>query len=255
MAISYKTSHLILGLLIAATTPLVEGAHAAPADPAGSTVPENAGAIGADLNLSPKRVVFNAATRSATVYVFNQGATSGTYSVELVDEIMRPDGSIQKMSDATADPAAATMAARLKSGRDLMLVTPHRISLAPHDSQTIRIRVHPPADGAPGEYRTHLLISALPPAATGLTADQVGSNGDSTGLSLQIIALYSLSIPLIYRQGPADVRGHIDHIAVRRRNIWRKERGVITESGPRLGLAFRRRACGVASADVRWSVS
>ena len=44
-------------------------------------------------------------------------------------------------------------------------------------------------------------------------------------------------------------------LAVRRRNIWRKERGVITESGPRLGLAFRRRACGVASADVRWSVS
>ena len=42
---------------------------------------------------------------------------------------------------------------------------------------------------------------------------------------------------------------------VRRRNIWRKVGGAVTESGPRLGLPFKRRACGAASADARWSVS
>ncbi|SUW17014.1 TonB-dependent receptor [Brevundimonas diminuta] len=43
--------------------------------------------------------------------------------------------------------------------------------------------------------------------------------------------------------------------AVRRRNIWRRFGVALTESGPRQGLAFRRRACGAASGDVRWSVS
>ncbi|QAT16183.1 conjugal transfer protein TraD [Brevundimonas diminuta] len=42
---------------------------------------------------------------------------------------------------------------------------------------------------------------------------------------------------------------------VRRRNIWRRFGVALTENGPRQGLAFRRRACGAASGDVRWSVS
>ena len=40
---------------------------------------------------------------------------------------------------------------------------------------------------------------------------------------------------------------------VRRQNIWHNLRRRLTECGPRLGLMFRRRACGVASADVRVS--
>ena len=42
---------------------------------------------------------------------------------------------------------------------------------------------------------------------------------------------------------------------VRRQNIWHIRRRKLTESGPRLGFGFRRRACGVASVDVRWSVA
>jgi hypothetical protein len=174
----------------------------------------NAGAIGADLNLSPKRVVFDASTRSATIYVFNQGLNSGVYSVELVDEVMLPDGHIEKVADAATDPAAASILPSLKSAKDLMLVTPHRVSIGPHESQTIRVRAHPPADGAAGEYRTHLLVSALPPEDSGLTAQQAAEKTDDKTLSVRIIALYSLGIPMIYRQGAADVRGRIDHLAL-----------------------------------------
>ena len=42
---------------------------------------------------------------------------------------------------------------------------------------------------------------------------------------------------------------------VRHQNIWRSSGRRLAECGPRLGLDFRRRACGVASADVRWSVA
>lgn len=203
-----------LGLLIAVTAQLgATSAVGAAADVAPAAA-VNAGAIGADLNLSPKRVVFDAATHSATVYVFNQGVTPGVYSVDLVDEVMLPDGRIEKVGDAAGDPAAAPLLARLRSARDLMLVTPRRVSIAPHESQTIRLRAHPPADGAAGEYRTHLIISALPPVDTGLTAEEVGAKGDGKSLSVRVIALYSLAIPVIYRQGAADVRGHIDHLAL-----------------------------------------
>jgi hypothetical protein len=42
---------------------------------------------------------------------------------------------------------------------------------------------------------------------------------------------------------------------VRRQNIRHNSRRRLAECGPRLGFGFRRRACGVASADARWSVA
>ncbi len=200
---------LILGLAIIAATQAMAVAHAAPLG-AGPSL--DIGALGADLNLSPKRLVLDAKTRSATVYVFNQGGTSGFYSVDLVDEIMLADGRIRKVSELQSDPSAAENIAKLKSARDLMLVTPRRIWLAPHESQTVRIRAHPPLDAAPGEYRTHLMITALPPEETGLIAEQVGASGEAKALSVRVLALYSLGIPVIYRQGPVEARGHIKNV-------------------------------------------
>jgi hypothetical protein len=42
---------------------------------------------------------------------------------------------------------------------------------------------------------------------------------------------------------------------VRRQNIRHRLRRKLAEDGPRLGLGFKRRAYGVASADVRWFVA
>ncbi len=42
--------------------------------------------------------------------------------------------------------------------------------------------------------------------------------------------------------------------AVRRQNIWRRPELRLAEGRPRLGFDVRRRACGAASVDVRWSV-
>jgi signal transduction histidine kinase len=43
--------------------------------------------------------------------------------------------------------------------------------------------------------------------------------------------------------------------SVSRQNIWRNSRRKLAECGPRLGVDVTRRACGAASADVRWSVA
>lgn len=44
-----------------------------------------------------------------------------------------------------------------------------------------------------------------------------------------------------------------DELLVRRQNIWRNSRRKLAECGLRLGVDVMRRACGVASADARWS--
>jgi hypothetical protein len=44
-------------------------------------------------------------------------------------------------------------------------------------------------------------------------------------------------------------------LCVRRQDIWRRWGRKLAESGPRLGVDVRRRACGAASADIRGSVA
>jgi P pilus assembly chaperone PapD len=157
--------------------------------------------VGADLNISPRRVTFDANERSASVYVFNQGDAQATYTVELIDRVMRPDGQIVAASDALDIAAPRSAAAFIQH-------TPRRVTLQPRESQVIRLRLRPPATGESGEYRTHLTVTALPPEDAGFTAAQA-ARAESGEVSLQVIALFSISIPLIVREGVIDVRTEI----------------------------------------------
>jgi predicted metallo-beta-lactamase superfamily hydrolase len=69
--------------------------------------------------------------------------------------------------------------------------------------------------------------------------------------------LKQLKLPTVLREYEKVARecaqGGIDHPLVRRQNIWRNLRCRLAECGPRLGVDVKRRVCGVASADVRWS--
>jgi P pilus assembly chaperone PapD len=158
--------------------------------------------VGANLNVSPNRVVFAPNMRSATVLVFNTGTEPATYNISLVDRVMTPQGAIVAAEDAPKDLAAAAALAKLKSAKEMIVFTPHRVVLAPGENQTIRIIVLRPEALADGDYRTHLTITAVPPPDTGLTAEQAANQAAKT-LGIRLTALFSLSIPLIVRQGPA----------------------------------------------------
>ena len=155
--------------------------------------------VGADLNISPKRVVFGPGERSATVYVFNQGDEAATYTVELVDQVMLPDGRIA--------PAAEVPDAAVASAADLVPHTPRRITLQPRESQAIRLRARPAGDGT-SERRSHLTVTALPPETSGFTAEQAAGGADGE-VALRVIALFSISIPVIVRDEAADARAAI----------------------------------------------
>ena len=161
--------------------------------------------VGADLNISPRRVTFDETERSASVYVFNQGDTAATYTVELVDRAMQSDGQIVLASDAPAGILG-------QSASEFIQYTPRRVTLQPRESQVIRIRVRPPASGAAHEYRTHLTVTALPPENTGFTVDQAAAPG-ADEVSLQVVALFSVSIPLIIREGAIDARAAIERVS------------------------------------------
>jgi len=165
--------------------------------------------VGADANISPKRVVFDGGDRAATVFVFNQGGAPATYGVETVDRIMRSDGQIVALADLSATDRAAAET-EMRSAQAMVQFTPRRVTLQPGQSQAIRVRALRPGGLGEGEYRTHLTVTAVPPEDAGLTAEQA-LNPASGELGVRVTALFSLSIPVIVRSGRADVRAAVEN--------------------------------------------
>ncbi len=188
-------SALVLGANAYPTSLALAADSAAPAPPVASQ-----GA--ANLNISPRRVIFEGAKRNEAVYVFNQGNAAVTVDVTLVDNVMLPSGEIvpaDKVSEKGAE--AVAIAGKLHSAHSLILATPSRLTLPPGKGKTIRIRADiPDASAGASEYRTHLVVTSLPSADMGLTAEAAASAQPGV-LSMRIQALFGLSIPLIVRSG------------------------------------------------------
>ena len=167
--------------------------------------------VGANLNISPKRLTFDRSGKSATIYIFNQGQAAATFDVTLVDRIMTPAGQITPLAEALTEPELTEIAGRLKSAQPMLLATPRRVTLAPGKGQTIRVRVNPGAGAqAPGEYRTHLTVTTIPPRDIGLTAEQA-ADPNSSELKFIVHSVFGISVPVIVRLGETDVRGAIEN--------------------------------------------
>ncbi|MGE5501588.1 MAG: hypothetical protein ACM3W4_06655 [Ignavibacteriales bacterium] len=213
---AHKRAWKLAAALAAAALALGSGAASAQdadaqAAPAAAT-PEPVTRVGANLNISPKRLTFDKAGKSATVYIFNQGSAPAAVDIDLIDRVMQPDGQIVAAEDAAQKPATKPLADKLQSAKPLLIATPRRAVLGPGKGQTIRIRVMPgpAATAAKGEYRTHLTVTTIPPKGLGLTADEAA--GVKPGeLSFTVYSVFGISIPVIVRLGAADVRAAIDN--------------------------------------------
>ena len=174
--------------------------------------------IAANININPKRITFDRAGKSATISIFNQGNAEGAFDVEFIDRIMLPDGQIVPVSDAAAKPELKSTLDRLKSAKAMVVVTPRRIKVAANAGQAIRVRAMATADTPPGEYRTHLTVTGIPPADVGLTAEDAASQKEGQ-LSFRVNSVLGISIPVILRVGPVDVRAGIENVAISYENL------------------------------------
>lgn len=175
-----------------------------PAVAQSAPAPAAAASVGAaNINITPRRVIFDRNKRTEAVYLFNQGNAAITVDIALVDNAMLPSGEIVPLSRiAEKGPDAAAVAARVKSAKPMLLAAPSRLVLGPGQGKTVRVRAQLP-DEAQGEYRTHLTVTSVPPPDTGLTAEQAAA-AQRGELVLRIQSIFGLSIPLIVRPGATD---------------------------------------------------
>jgi hypothetical protein len=162
------------------------------------TAPASAG-VG-DLLVAPTRLVLNGG-RSAEIILNNIGDEPATYRISAEFRRMKADGSLEEVTD----PNDAE-----KTASDMIIFAPRRVTLAPHEPQSIRIAARPPAGLADGEYRVHLLFRAIPPA----TPVEQPASAPSKGVSFKLIPVYGVTIPVIVRLGNLNVEASISDVHV-----------------------------------------
>jgi hypothetical protein len=140
-----------------------------------------------DLLVAPTRIVLDG-RKGAEVILNNIGDEPATYRVSVEFRRMTEDGMLE---DVTA-PSAAD-----KAAEDMIVYAPRRVTLAPHEPQSIRIAARPPQGLADGEYRVHLLFRAIPPAIPVAPA----SGEPVKGVHFQLTPVYGVTIPVIVRLG------------------------------------------------------
>jgi hypothetical protein len=151
-----------------------------------------------DLLVAPTRIILDGG-KGAEIILNNIGDEPATYRISTEFRRMKEDGSLEDV--ATPDD-------KDKETADMIIYAPRRVTLAPHEPQSIRIAARPPQGLPDGEYRVHLLFRAIPPATPVSKSDQTGSSG----LSFKLTPVYGITIPVIVRLGNLDVQSAISNV-------------------------------------------
>jgi P pilus assembly chaperone PapD len=191
---------------------------------AGPAAPASAG-VG-DLLVAPKRIVLDG-RRGTEIVLNNIGDEPATYRISVEFRRMTPEGSLVDVTDPTPQDQTAA---------DMIVYAPRRVTLAPHQPQSIRIAARPPQGLADGEYRVHLLFRAVPPSTPVAPSD-----GEPVkGLHLQLIPIYGVTIPVIVRLGNLQVKAAIANVELEQK-----------DGKPAIGLDLSRSGSRSTFGDVR----
>jgi P pilus assembly chaperone PapD len=165
-------------------------------------VPAQAG-VG-DLLVAPTRIILDG-RRGTEIVLNNVGDAPATYRISVEFRRMTADGQLVDVSEPSAQEKAAA---------DMIVYAPRRVTLAPHEPQSIRIAARPPQGIPDGEYRVHLLFRAIPPAIPVVAASAEAPKG----LHLQLIPIYGVTIPVIVRLGNLQATAGIANVELEKRD-------------------------------------
>jgi P pilus assembly chaperone PapD len=151
-----------------------------------------------DLLVAPTRIVLDG-RKGAEVILNNIGEEPATYRISVEFRRMTPEGSLVDVEQPSAEDKAAA---------DMIVYAPRRVTLAPHQPQSIRIAARPPQGLPDGEYRVHMLFRAIPPA----TPAAQKADAPPQGLRFALTPVYGVTIPVIVRLGNLEAKAGIANV-------------------------------------------
>lgn len=141
-----------------------------------------------DLLIYPRRVVFEGRKSVEKITLANTGNQTATYNISFLEYTMSENGEMKIITEPVEGVSFASKNIRY---------FPRKVTLGPYESQRVKVQVNNLGNLSDGEYRSHLYFRAVPDQ--GILGGEESQN-DST-LSIQLKAIYGISIPCIIRKG------------------------------------------------------
>jgi hypothetical protein len=195
------------------------------------TLPANVLAA-ANLMVTPTRVVFEQRDRTAQVTLVNQGSETGEFRISFIRQNMTETGDFVPVPEGEAGLFTDKM----------VRFSPRQVKLPPGQSQVIRLMLRKPRDLADGEYRSHLLFQALPPA-TSSNIENIAKDTPAEGITVEIVPIVGVSIPVIVRHGKLDSEVMLSDARILS--------ATDTDGSPAIAVTINRSGSGSAYGDFR----
>lgn len=163
----------------------------------------NSGAFAqGDLLVYPTRLVFNGTQERVKVLNFrNQGQDSATYKLSYIENRMTENGSLEIVHSTEGGQLIASPYLRFY---------PRNITLAPGETQTVKVQLSRTNNLESGEYRSHLYIRAEEKIEV---LEEKNAVEKPENISIQLKPIYGISIPNIIRIGNTRVESELKDIS------------------------------------------
>lgn len=182
-----------------------------------------------NLLITPRRVVFEGATKTQDLNLANTGSDTARYNVSIVQYRMKEDGSFEEITEPDPGQNFADKYIRF---------FPRSVTLAPNEAQVVKMQLTKTNLLNPGEYRSHVYFRAVPVERA---LGEEDPNRDSTGISVRLVPIFGITIPVIIRVGESDTRVTLSDLKLE----------VVQDTINRLYLTFNRSGNMSVYGDIR----
>jgi hypothetical protein len=145
-----------------------------------------------DLLIFPKRIVFDKGKRVKQLILSNIGKDTAIYNVSFLQYRMNENGGFKAITTPDLGQYFATPYLR---------VFPRTVTLAPNESQIVKVQLTRSTELKEGEYRSHLYFRAK---KNNNPLGQKEKVVDSTSISVKLEAIFGISIATIIKKGTSN---------------------------------------------------
>lgn len=155
-----------------------------------------------DLLIYPKRITFEGTqNRVQLINLNNKGQDSARYQLSYIENRMKEDGKFEIVE--SPDPGQLIASPYLR-------FYPRIITLAPNETQVIKIQLVRTSELAPGEYRSHLYFRPIKDLKAIETIEIEKEKPE--GISLSLEPVYGISVANIIRIGKPQAKIHLSNL-------------------------------------------
>jgi hypothetical protein len=145
-----------------------------------------------NLLVAPKRAVFEGRERYKELTLSNTGKDTARYDISFKHYRMKENGSLEELTVPDAGSPFADSFVRF---------FPRTVTLAPGESQAVRLQLTQTGRLVGREYRSHLYFRSVPkPKPLGETETK---KSDSNAITIKLNAVFGIAVPVIIHVGEA----------------------------------------------------